>query len=192
MWSSLSNPGSFPTIFAGTNNNSSVPGICIRWQWVATGGFDQSITPVLSGMEIEESYYTCLDVASKYYRVIPKGILIHREDRELLLTNHYKIYGSSLGLPFLIGLISYINKIPWPSRTVSWGDIRPIRNNSFALYPVDNLSDKILVLRKLQAKHLIHPESEELNLDEITVTGISFEIEKAVIELNHEILVEGG
>lgn len=187
MWDSLIDPGSFPTVFTRANNNSSVPGICIRWQWVATGGFDQSITPVLSGMEIEESYYTCLDVASKYYKDIPTGIRIYEEDREFLVKNHYKIYGSSLGMPFLLGLISYINKIPWPNRTVSWGNIRPIRNNSFAVYPVDNVLDKIIVLRDLEARHLVHPQSEELNLDKITVIGISFEIENAVIELENTI-----
>jgi|TARA_Y100000034_G_scaffold122796_1_gene168711 hypothetical protein len=182
MWNSLVDPGSFPTIFTRSNNSNKVPGICIRWQWVSTGGFDESLKDVLSGMEmeIEETYYTCLDITSKYYNCIPGGIRIFKEDRELLENNRYKIFGSSLGLPFLLGVMSYANNTPWPNKTVSWGNIRPVRNNSFAIYPVDNILDKIKILRDLGAENLIHPKDEELNLKDIRDTGIPFEIETAV------------
>jgi hypothetical protein len=63
---------------------------------------------------------------------------------------------------------------------VSWGNIRPVRNNSFAIYPVDNILDKIKILRDLGAENLIHPKDEELNLKDIRDTGIPFEIETAV------------
>jgi hypothetical protein len=83
--------------------------------------------------------------------------------------------------------MSYANNTPWPNKTVSWGNIRPVRNNSFAIYPVDNISDKMTILRDLGAENLIHPNDEELNLKDIRDTGIPFEIEKAITILEKKL-----
>jgi hypothetical protein len=182
QWNTVGEPGECVTLF--TNGNKDLKreyGIIIRWRWKKKGNFNANNRTFINGFDIMESYENCLDIASSYYKNIPSGLEIYNEDKIFLKENHFKIEGSSLGLSFLLSLLSYILIIKIPFRTVSWGSIYPIRNNSFCVCETDNNEQKIKIAKLIKSNVILHSEKEK-NIDDenIKQIRIPFFIENVV------------
>jgi len=162
FWGSMIH-GQFPAVFVNKDNHLvDPPGFILRWRWTKGNSLDSRILPLLAGYEIQDAYWTCIEAYSTFYKKNTRaGLTLVEEDYQYILSNGIKLSGSSLGLPMLIGLAGHINAKPWPKNTLAWGNIRPIRNNSFALYSVDRVTQKLKVGLAYGMKCLIHPPGDD-------------------------------
>jgi hypothetical protein len=185
IWETLLYPGECLSLYSKKQDKRIIDGgIVLRWRWKQTGGFDKFLERHFYDRELEEAFLTCLDIGEQSFSSYPKGIELFPEDRELVKSRNIFLSGGSLGLAFLLGMITFIYGKQWPNRVVAWGGLLPIRNNSFAVYAVDYIDHKIDLAKKIDASTIIHPESEKhLIIESIREIRITAPIVSAMCQL---------
>jgi hypothetical protein len=167
FWSSLTHPGAFTGVFANLSSPlSGVPGFGARWFWAEGRGIEAETAKYISDVDLPDTYWTVLDFYAHLTGHVPDlGISLFPEDITFLRSNNFSLSGSSMGLAMLIGLIFFLEGKSWPKGMFAWGNIRPVRNDRFALYGVDMIENKIAIAQSMGLKCLIHPEEEGELLD---------------------------
>jgi hypothetical protein len=162
FWESLEhNIGSFPAIFVPIKGSSTTPGFAIRFIWATGTGFDHDASVLLRDPELLDTYWTVLDSFSKIIEPVNRHTLsVFPKDMDFLSTMNFQISGASLGLAMFAGLYLKLLGIHWPKGLWAWGNIRPVRNNSYLLYEVDKIKEKLEVASAYGVNSLLHQECE--------------------------------
>jgi len=162
FWNSLKNPGAFVGVFVNlTSGLSGVSGFVTRWFWSEGRGIEAETAKCISDLELPDTYWTVLDLYTHLTGHVPDlGLSLFSEDIEFLRSNNFFLSGSSMGLAMFLGLIFFLEGKPWRDGMFAWGNIRPVRNDRFALYGTDMIEKKIKIAQSMGLKCLIHPGEE--------------------------------
>jgi hypothetical protein len=181
----LSRPGECLTVFTARQDTSAEAGLLVRWSWHESGGFDPMARALVRGFELEEAFATCVDIATDAFGVSPRGLRMHGDDLRRLAEAGYLISGDSLGLAFLLGLLGLVHGRPWPKGCIAWGGLRPIRNDSFAVFTVAEVEAKRDFALDCGAALLVHPRGEALgSIGHVREIEVSSAIAAALSELH--------
>jgi len=160
FWSTLCIPGGCPALFVPQWSEVEQPGFLLRWHWLSGGGYDSTLEQLTWGTEIVEAYHDTIDIISDLGLVPPRGLRLFPADRDGVERRHIRIGGGSLGLPFLLGALCFSKQVLWPSLTLAWGALAPVRDGTFGIFPVDRVERKIALAKRVGAKVILCPEGE--------------------------------